>query len=395
MALTSVLKIVVLGASPTGLYAVRELASAGHEIFLVDIAGGCAFHSKYLEKAHSFCMEGLQQVERWLLSSFAEDQARPILLPTSDVFVEFVIQRSSRLAAVFNYPAAYTGVAAQLLDKFSFHDLCNLHGLPTPGLWHAGDAFALIQRRAAIPYPCILKPVYIHRARAFLKGKKVLVVNSSSELEALAKTLPEDVGGWIVQEIIPGPESGITLFGGYLDKQGQLRQGFTGRKLRQYPPGFGSASLVTSQPCQETRRTALEFLQKIGFRGICGAEFKRDSRDGVLKIIEINPRPTLWFQLTHDSGCRVVETLVRDLAGLEPSPEHLQSEKHAWRYLFKDLASAFFYRFMAADFVLPAPDISSRRSATGSSWAVFSASDPVPVLFELIGYLKKFLRRIA
>ena len=330
-----------------------------------------------------------------MFSSFAEEHTRPILLPTSDLFVEFIIARSDTLCSVFDYPAAYAGVAAKLLDKFSFHELCRLHGLPTPGLWHAGDTFALTKLRGGIPYPCILKPVYIHRARSFLKGRKVLIVNSSSELEALTKTLPEDVGGWVVQEIIPGPESGITLFGGYLDKQGQLRHGFTGRKLRQYPPGFGSASLVTSQPCPETRKTALSFLQKIGFRGVCGAEFKRDSRDGVLKIIEINPRPTLWFQLTHDSGCRVVETLVRDLAGLEPLPEHLQSEKHAWRYLFKDLASAFFYRFMAASFVLPATDTSGRRSATGASWAVFSASDPVPVLFELTGYLKKFLRRLS
>jgi D-aspartate ligase len=393
--LTSAPHLIVLGSSPTGLYAVRELAKAGHEVFLVDIADGCAFHSKYIDKARSFRMENLEQVEQWLFSSFAEDRTTSILLPTSDVFVEFIIQRSDRLCSVFDYPAAYADVAAQLLDKFSFHELCNLHGLPAPGLWHAGDAIALTQLRGEIPFPCILKPVYIHRARALLKGRKVLIVNSPTELAALAKTLPDDVGGWVVQEIIPGPESCITLFGGYLDTQGQLRQGFTGRKLRQYPPGFGSASLVTSQPCQDTRVTALEFLQKIGFRGVCGAEFKRDSRDGVLKVIEINPRPTLWFQLAHDSGCRIVETLVRDLAGIEPLPEHLQSEKHAWRYLFKDLASAFFYRFMATGFVLPTPDISSRLSATNYSWAVFSASDPVPVLFELIGYIKKFLRRLA
>jgi predicted ATP-grasp superfamily ATP-dependent carboligase len=394
MAFSSSLEIVVLGASPTGLYAIRELALAGHEIFLVDIAGGCAFHSRYVQRSHCVRMDDLQQVEQWLLSRFAASRTRPVLLPTSDVFVEFIMKRSSKLSAVFDFPATYAGVAARLLDKFSFHDLCRLHDLPTPGLWHAADAVALSQLRDEIPYPCILKPIYIHRARTYLKGRKVLIVNSANELELLAKSLPEDVGGWVVQEIIPGPESCITLFGGYLDKQGQLRQGFTGRKLRQYPPGFGSASLVTSQPCPETRKAALEFLQKIEFRGVCGAEFKRDPRDGVLKIIEINPRPTLWFQLIHDSGCRVVEALVRDQAGLAPLPEHLQSEKHAWRYLFKDLASAFFYRFLAAGFVLPAPDTSGRRIATGSSWAVFSAADPMPVLFELTGYLKKFLRRL-
>jgi D-aspartate ligase len=391
----SSLKIVVLGASPTGLYAIRELARAGHELYLVDTDEGCAFHSKYVERARSLRTKDLQKVEQWLLSGFHESLIKPILLPTNDVFVEFIIQRQHRLSAVFNYPACYTEVATSLLNKFSFHDLCRLHGLPTPGLWYAGDATALTQMHQEIPYPCILKPVYIHRARTFLKGRKVLIVNSSSELNALTRTLPEDVGGWIVQEIIPGPESGITLFGGYLDKSGQLRQGFTGRKLRQYPPGFGSASLVVSQPCPETHIIALEFLQRIGFRGVCGAEFKRDPRDGVLKIIEINPRPTLWFQLTHDAGCRVVEALVRDLAGQAPLDEHSQSKEHLWRYLFKDITSSFIYRFLKADHVLPVPDSSGRLGATGYSWPVFSTADPVPVLFELMGYLRKFLRRLS
>jgi predicted ATP-grasp superfamily ATP-dependent carboligase len=387
------LDAIVLGSSPTGLYAVRELASAGLEVGLADTSTGCAMASAHVRRRGRRFVGGTDEIEAWLSDVAALAIHKPVLVPTSDIFIEFVMRRAGALEQAFTFAPAYAGLAASLLDKTEFHALCARHAMETPGVWRAGDAGALRGLAGELPYPCILKPALIHRAKHFLRGRKVLLARSREEYLSHVASMPVGTGEWLVQEIIPGPESAITLFGAYVDAGGTARQVFTGRKLRQYPPGFGSASLVTSAPCSETRELTLEFLGKIGFRGICGAEYKRDPRDGRLKVIEINPRPTLWFQATHDAGGRIVEAAVRDLASGTAMPAVMQSSDVRWRYGLKDAASAWFYRSDRGRFVFPEPDVSGARAMRRASWPVFAWRDPLPAFGEPLGYLRKAWRR--
>lgn len=388
--MSDAIDMVVLGSSPTGLYVVREAARAGLRVRLVDTARGCAFHSRYVAAGD---VVGTAELGEWLRVDVSESRL-PLVVPTSDVWIEALMLAAPTLVDHGKFFHSYTGLAGLLLDKLSFHDLCREHGVDTPGVWHAGDGDALRALGGEVPFPCIMKPVLIHRARNYLRGRKVLLARSKEEFLSYVDALPEDVGGWLVQEIIPGEESRITLFGGYIAQDGTPSQVFTGRKLRQYPSGFGSASLVTSVACGETLDLTLGFLDRIGFRGICGAEYKRDPRDGRLKMIEINPRPTLWFQITHDAGCRIVEAAWRDLTDQPPLPRTHPSEDACWRYLFKDVASAAFYR-RSKNFIFPPPNISGARVAGKRSWPVFQASDPVPALAEPFGFLRKAMERSA
>jgi predicted ATP-grasp superfamily ATP-dependent carboligase len=223
----------------------------------------------------------------------------------------------------------------------------------------------------------------------------VLVARTREEYQGFVASIPDDTGAWFVQEIIPGPESSITLFAGYVDSGGALRQSFTARKLRQYPAGFGSASLVISEPNSETLAICERFLPAIGYRGVCGVEFKRDLRDGRLKIIEINPRPTLWFQLSHAAGKRVLLAAANDLQG-RPMPADLpQVNGMQWRYYLKDLVSACFYVFKGHSFLFPAPDLSAAGRVTARCWPVFDAADLMPALMEPVHYVAKAFKRFT
>lgn len=379
---------VILGASPTGLYAVRELARAGLQVAVADVVPGCALHSRHVRRDRRFT-GSLEAIETWMRALADAQDAPIVLLPTNDVFIESLLARRDALRQVFRFAAAYDGIAGRLLDKASFHALCAEHGMATPGVWRAAGRDGLAALADRLPFPCILKPMLIHRARGFLRGRKVLLARTADEYRRCLDGIPPDTGDWLVQEIIPGPESEITLFGGFIDDGGSLVQAFTGRKLRQYPPGFGSASLVTSEACLETFEATRDFLARIGFRGICGAEYKRDPRDGRLKIIEINPRPTLWFQVIHDAGVRIAEAAVRDLGSRGPTPRAAQEGSVRWRYALKDFASAWFYRRHGGEFVFDAPDVSGASRMSRRSWPVFAGGDPVPALVEPVGYLRK------
>jgi len=223
----------------------------------------------------------------------------------------------------------------------------------------------------------------------------VLVARDREQYLRYVASIPADSGAWFVQEIIPGAESAITLFAGFVDAAGEVRQGFTARKLRQYPAGFGSASLVISEHCEETLAICRRFLPAIGYRGVFGAEFKRDPRDGRLKIIEINPRPTLWFHLSHAAGKRVVQAAAHEAFGLPAVPEQAQANGVLWRYALKDLVSAGFYAFKGRQFLFPAPDLRAGGPVIARCWPVFDAADPMPALMEPVHYVRKALRRFG
>lgn len=387
--------MVVLGASPTGLYALREAAAAGYRVAIADTVTGCAFRSRHIRAANRRFRGRLKELERWLKALASNASEQPVLVPTNDMFLEFIVERYQALVSLFRLPASSAELANQLLDKKRFHELCQENRIATAGVWSVDHARSLPALADKVPFPCLLKPTLIHHAREFLKGRKVLVAKTQEEFVELAESVPEDTGGWLVQEIIPGPESAITLFGGYIDSSGRPRQVFSARKLRQYPPGFGSASLVASQPCAETEARSLAFLDQMGFKGVCGVEFKRDPRDGLLKIIEINARPTLWFQIAHDAGKQIVSAMLADLMGRESPDDRRQDPNVLWRYALKDAYSALFYMRRRHDFVLPGPDVSMAKTMQKRSWPTFSFDDPRPALYEPFGYLRKLWARLG
>jgi predicted ATP-grasp superfamily ATP-dependent carboligase len=240
----------------------------------------------------------------------------------------------------------------------------------------------------------MIKPARIQDVKHVMAGQKGWIVRSRLEFEEVLPKIPSEAGTLLLQEIVPGPESNITLWCGYLDATGEVRQRFTARKLRQYPAGFGSASLVQSEACPETAEIAEALLSKLGYRGIAAAEFKRHPDTGELKIIEVNPRPSLWFSVATAAGVPLIETAVADAFEKPLPPKAIQKDGILWRYRSKDLASQAFY-IWKKDFVLPPPDLAMKAPVTGHADVTGAWDDPAPVFAELANYARKFLNRLV
>ena len=387
---------IVLGLSPTGLYAVRELAQTGVPVLGITDSFSCGQFSRFLSHPDKFwVITDLDKLLQRLLALAENSSEPPVLIPTSDLFIDFIAGHSSQLKPHFIFQDSYaSGLALSIMDKSSFHELCCKHNISTPLVWVASSGDELLELSAKAVFPCILKPRLIHEARTFMQGKKVLLVKSRDEFDTVAISIPKQSGGWLVQEVIPGPESNIFLFAGYFDTNGQPVRTFTARKLRQYPPGFGSASLVQSEIQKEVLEISVSFLQAVNFKGLCGTEFKFDPRDNTFKIIEINPRPTLWFNIANKAGKRFVKAAYMDLTGNTVTPEQQHEEGITWRYWFKDMYSKLFYMRWGKHFIFPPPDINERiTSVTKRSWAVFDWRDPLPALIEPLQFLKKLIKR--
>lgn len=381
----------VLGLSPTGLYVIRELGAAGVPVVGVASERQPGAASRFLKDVIIEPNENRRLDE--IRGRARRKGEKPVLIPTSDQDLEFIIRHEEVLAREFVFQASYRDeLAARILNKADFYQLCAEYGISYPSLHEvAPDELSALKQDLA--FPVMIKPSLIHDIKAEMAGQKGWVARNAEEYMRVIQAVPPHAGTLLVQEIVPGPESEITLFAGYFGREGRVHQPFTCRKLRQYPPGFGSASLVVSETDPETRDLATRFLQALGFQGIAAAEFKRDPRSGELKIIEINPRPSLWFSASTAAGKHVALAAYHDLLGGSLPYEGEQANGIIWRYALKDLYSAIFYQVNRA-FVLPPPDITSARSAQRGVWAVFQRDDRAPAWFELFNYVRKGMTRI-
>lgn len=381
---------IVLGLSPTGLHVVRSLARAGVEVFGVAEGKQAGATSKYLSGVID------HQTDEQLLSALlslgtrllAEGKPYPILMPSSDQHVDFIVGNHAALTKYFRFQASYSdGLAQAIMAKDSFYKLCDQHGVEYPKLIEAKRE-DLLNLVTTVAFPWMIKPAEIHTIKAAMQGEKGWIVKDTQELEAALGRIPDNAGTLLVQEIVPGPESNITLCCGYVDTHDTVRQMFSARKLRQFPPGFGSASLVQSNTEPDSVAITKNLLTAINYHGIAASEFKRHPETGKLHIIEINVRPSLWFSISEAAGRPVVLDAYRDLAGLTPLADARQKQGIRWRYGLKDLASKLFY-WCNPDFILPPPNVEAVGTSSDKTRPVFAYNDLKPAFAELWFLLQK------
>lgn len=381
---------VVMGLSPTGLHVIRTLGRAGVSVIGVAEGKQAGALSRYCKRVISVSSSA-EKLEK-LCQAFPAGSPKPILIPTSDQDIDLLSENAEHLTRYFRFQSSYgDGLAQKIMDKESFYRLCEDHSVAYPQLW-SGTKAQIAELTSEIRYPCMIKPALIQLVKDQMKGQKGWIARDARDFAHQITQIPEGAGTLLVQEIVPGPESNITLWCGYLNDQG-AQADFTARKLRQFPPGFGSASLAQSHPEPEIAQIATRFLTALGYRGIAAAEFKIDPNTGKPTIIEINTRPSLWFSITDPSGRPVVLSAYCDLAGLPLPPLRPQIDGVRWRYGPKDLYSRLFYH-LKQGFVLPAPKIEIAGPAQRRTHAVFAWDDPLPALAELGNFARKALRRL-
>jgi predicted ATP-grasp superfamily ATP-dependent carboligase len=91
-------------------------------------------------------------------------------------------------------------------------------------------------------------------------------------------------------------------------------------ELRAHPILFGSGSIVEPVIDQEIAGLCDKFLRGIGYVGICEIEVKRDTRDGVVRLIEANPRYSVTADASIYAGVDIGWLHYLDLIGQPVEP---------------------------------------------------------------------------
>jgi predicted ATP-grasp superfamily ATP-dependent carboligase len=124
----------------------------------------------------------------------------------------------------------------------------------------------------------------------------------------------------VVQEFIPGDDTHGVNHNAYVWDGKPLAE-CTAEKVRLAPPEIGFPRVVLSKSIPEVADAGRAILEGMGVYGFACTEFKRDARDGVYKLMEVNGRHNLSAALSVRCGVDFPWMMYEHLAlGRLPSP---------------------------------------------------------------------------
>lgn len=289
--------------------------------------------SKYISKKIFFDEANYSESLINSLVEYGEKQnSKPVLFLASDTDLEVVSSHRVDLQPYYHFTLPPDALIKQILNKDKFIDLAIENNLPIPKSLRLKNTESVDEISDKIRYPFIIKPSW--RNNDWLKKfneKKVFVINNSKDLKSTLLQLKEFSADYLIQEIVPGPESNIFCSFAILDKNSEpIESGFC-KKITQYPPDYGNTSIATPVINEELKKLSDEIFWKLKLTGYASIEFKFDEKDRQFKVIEITPnRFNRQFAVTSLQGLNLPYTLYLNELGKEILPQKLKSSDKLW-----------------------------------------------------------------
>jgi predicted ATP-grasp superfamily ATP-dependent carboligase len=312
-----------------GLAAIRSLGRMGVPVVAIDHrASALGFRSRYALPVQSPDPGSELAAYGGFLRELGDalGTATPIF-PTHDPPVNALAQLRDDLGERFLYPFPGWDMLSRLQSKRVQLERAAEVGVDVPRTAHPGSADDALSAAADIGYPVLVKPSNPDGFKRRFR-RQAFRCDGVRELErAYADAEPFAP---MVQELIPGGDDELYTVGSYIALDGTVLGLFSGRKLRQSPPGVGTCRVGEAVWVDEAVSAAMRLLRAFTFHGLSQVEFKRDHRDGRYKLMEINPRLWQWHGLATALGVDFTRIAYLDLLGRPPSPVTTEGKRGRW-----------------------------------------------------------------
>jgi len=381
-------KAIVFPSLSLGLAVARALGRMGVPIIaLYYKEKAVAQFSKYVvERVHiPQSHTNKKSVIKWLLDS-GERHRGSLVIPADDQFVELCSKHKRALEAYYTVAVCEWNIARIALEKRRTYELAERAGIPHPRTRAPRSLEEAIAMAEAIGYPCILKPSESYKYQNVFRDK-LAVVSSEKELIEAYKRANDRHLTVLLQESIPGDDSLNVNYCSYFS-DGKPVAECTAQKLRMHPPRYGVARVAVSRYIPDIIEPGREILKAMGYNGLSLIEFKKDIRDGLYKVMDINIRPYLTATLAPECGVNLPYIMYRHMMYGDVPSFTKQKEGIYWIDLTKDAAHFFtsrsIERYPLRDYLKP---YLGRKT-----FAILSFKDPLPFL-EWMWYLLRYCVR--
>lgn len=382
--------VIVVGGGPTALGLVRSFGRRGIDVFLVSDKKAPAGFSKYCKK--SYVARDVSYTKAVLKSTLQEVVRRcsrkPVVYPTSDMDALNLAELKEVLADDFYFVVGDSAAVRNLVDKKRFYKTISEHRIAHPQTYFPNNVRETRILASQLDYPIFVKPSITQLfSRCFPRAGKGFVAYNSEELSYYYRLAAHHGIEVMFQETIPGSATNSYQLEGYYNPGHNPLMLFARQRLRIWPPNFGNTTLCVSVPLAKLaaeKNVIDKFLKTIGYNGLMSAEFKRDDRDGILKLFEINARAWWHFWLAEKCGIDIAFISYLDTIG----DTDIQSLNEQYEigvksiHLFNDVRAAA-HMFLTEE--LKFYDwVSSLRGK--KCFTFFSRDDPLP--FMVLPFLR-------
>jgi len=297
------------------------------------------------------CPDPDADAESWvqfMIELAQEMGGKPVLISSADQFVSAIAAHATTLA---NHYIMSPGVRLHglLATKQTQYELAEKHGMPLPRTRLVRSEHEVTAFASEAQFPCMLKTIHFREWQRFAPGHPL-----SYEKVAIAQTPAQLLESWrlasmmniesIAQEIIQGPDIDKRVYLACYDGKSRRIANAMFRELRCNPMKFGPATVTEPVVDPETDNVCDTFLRSVGYSGICEIEMKRDTRDGRVKLIEVNPRLTGGGDAAPYAGVDLCWLHYLDLIGRTPAPVLPDGRDFRHIDLRADVGAIFAYR---------------------------------------------------
>jgi D-aspartate ligase len=341
---------VVLAGLSIGMAAARRLIALGYDVWGVThntsqpgwyVTGLRRFRSPHPTQAFDGWLEAMHELARSV-------PGRPSLLAMSEHHVLAIDRGADQLRGDFLTLGLGSGLRTSLTAKRSTFELADQHDFPRPAWRYVEQRSELAEFVASQSGPVLIKPDistdWKTGPAADIAARRKVISGSAEHVLEEYDRIAQYAPNVVAQEVIPGPDDHLIYWCGVVGSDGRVGGRLVGRKRRVSPIHYGTATFVQLIDRPDVEEICEQFLRTIGYRGPCGIELKHDPRDGVPKLIEVNPRYSLWDDIGIPVGVDLAHETVRAQLGYPTVPARPKSFDQKWVDLGRDAAVAKYYR---------------------------------------------------
>jgi D-aspartate ligase len=334
----------ILSGHTMALGVVRALGEMGVPIYVGhydprDIAHLSRYVTKRFRTPHPEAEE--RALIEFLLTEIA-DLGPTILFPVSDEALVAVSRHKEALARHFTVACPDWTITRMCIDKGLTYKLAEEVGVPAPRTLYPKTTAEVEDFARTARYPYLVKPKESHRFYERFKTK-MFVVRSADGMIAGYRRAAAAALEVVLQEVVPGPDALVVNYNCYV-ANGRAVAEFTAEHTRNGPPGFGSPRVAMSRSFPELLEPGRRLLGAMGFNGYACVEFKKDPRDQIYRLMEVNGRHNLSTLLAVRCGINFPYLEYRHRAyGEEVAAQTFKRDVY-WIDLPRDLGFTISYR---------------------------------------------------
>lgn len=318
---------------------------------------------------------------------------KAVMFTDEDSAVLAISRNRDRLKNYYYFMLPDRDIVEVIQNKKKFYQEASKHGLPVPASFTVSSLYELHVVEPRLTYPCILKPVYtedwLHKGFSKIVGpyKKAIRCTGPEELFSLYEKISRIHPTAIIQDYVEGEDHQHYSINMYIGRNGELKGYYIYRKVRMYPIRAGRGCYFVTIYDDEILTESLEVVDSLNLCGLINIQFKRDTRTGNLRLIEIECRLSVSNFLGPASGMNLARLYYYDLVGKPyPIPERYETGVKYFD-LLRDIKAYFQYRKQ--------DDLSFKewlQSYQGKFVCNgYRLSDPYPVVMDLWFILRRKL----